>query len=119
MGSVPLDFSNQGVEFADYSGSRAATGLAEAVTAKALFQLDHRTRERYHEGFRLHPHLRSRIQRMNDLMGVDVFAFELSVWSWQDGNNSPTTCRFLGQLLICPATMAGILLALGKPNKQL
>ena len=42
------------------------------------------------EGVRLHPHLRARIQRMNDLVGVDVFAFDQSVWSWQYGNNSPT-----------------------------
>ncbi len=90
LGSVPLEFSGQVVEFADYHRSRAATGLEEAVSAEVLFQLDHRTRERYHEGLRLHPHLNSRIQRMNDLVGVDLFAFDLSIWSWQDGNNSPT-----------------------------
>ena len=27
---------------------------------------------------------------MNDLVEVDVFAFDLSAWSWQPGNNSPT-----------------------------
>ena len=90
VGSVPLEFSGQVVEFADYFRSRAATGLEEAVSAEVLFQLDHRTRERYHEGLRLHPHLRARTQRMIDLMGVDVFAFDQSTWSWQDSFNSPT-----------------------------
>ena len=90
LGSVPLEFSGHVVEFADYYRSRAATGLEEAVSAEALFQLDHRTRERYHEGLRLHHHLRARTQRMIDLVGVDVFAFNLSVWSWQGRNSSPT-----------------------------
>ena len=110
VGSAPLEFSGQVVEFADYAGSRAATGLEEAVSAEALFQLDHRTRERYHEGLRLHPHLRSRIQRMNDLMGVDVFAFDQSVWSWQDGFNSPTF--MLVQVPFDPESVAGKLEAL-------
>ena len=110
LGSVPLEFSGQVVEFADYSGSRAATGLEKAISAEALFQLDHRTRERYHEGVRLHPHLRARTQTTNDLMGVDVFAFELSVWSWQDGNNSPTF--MLVHVPFDPENVAGKLQAL-------
>ncbi len=110
LGSVPLEFSGQVVEFADYSGSRAATGLEEAVSAEAWSQLDHRTRERYHEGLALHPHLRSRIQRMNDLMGVDVFAFNLSVWSWQGNFNSPTF--MLVDVPFDPEKVAGKLQAL-------
>ena len=110
LGSVPLEFSGQVVEFADYSGSRAATGLEEAVSAEVLFQLDHRTRERYHEGLGLHPHLRARIQRMNDRMGVDVFAFDQSIWSWQDGFNSPTF--MLVEVPFDPEKVAGKLKAL-------
>ena len=110
VGSVPLEFSGQVVEFADYSRSRAATGLEEAVSAEVLFQLDHRTRERYHEGLRLHPHLRARTQRMIDLMGVDVFAFDQSTWSWRDGYNSPTF--MLVQVPFDPENVAGKLQAL-------
>ena len=110
LGSVPLEFSGQVVEFADYSRSRAATGLEEAVSAEVLFQLDHRTKERYHEGLRLHPHLRARIQRMNDLVGVDVFAFDQSIWSWQDGFNSLTF--MLVEVPFDPAKVAGKLQAL-------
>ena len=110
LGSVPLEFSGQVVEFADYSRSRAATGLEEAVSAEVLFQLDHRTRERYHEGLALHPHLRARIPRMNDLMGVDVFAFDQSIWSWGDGFNSPTF--MLVEVPFDPENVAGKLQAL-------
>ena len=110
LGSVPLEFSGQVVEFADYSGSRAATGLEEAVSAEVWSQLDHRTRERYHEGLAFHPHLRSRTQRMNDLMGVDVFAFNLSVWSWQGNFNSPTF--MLVDVPFDPEKVAGKLQAL-------
>ena len=110
LSSVPLEFSGQVVEFADYHRSRAVTGLEEAVSAEVLFQLDQRTRERYHEGLRLHPHLKSRIQRMNDLVGVDMFAFELSTWSWRDGISSPTF--MLAQVLFDPGNVAGKLQAL-------
>ena len=110
LGSVPLEFSGQVVEFADYYRSRALNGLEEAVSAEVLFQLDHRTRERYHEGLRLHPRLNSRIQRMNDLMGVDMFAFNQSTWSWQGGNNSPTF--MLSQVPFDPENVAGKLQAL-------
>ena len=110
LGSVPLEFSGRVVEFADYSRSRAATGLEEAVSAEVLFQLDHRTRERYHEGLAFHSHLGSRTQRINDLMGVDVFAFNQSVWSWQGNFNSPTF--MLVDVPFDPEKVAGKLQAL-------
>ena len=90
LGSVPLEFSGQVVEFADYYKSRAVTGLEEVDSSEDLFRLDRKGWERLFEGVRLHPRLRARIQKTIDLIAVDVFAFDLSVWSWQDGNNSPT-----------------------------
>ena len=90
LGSVPLEFSGQVVEFADYYRSRAVTGLEEVDSSEDLFRLDRKGWERLFEGVRLHPRLRARIQKTLDLIAVDVFAFDLSVWFWQDGNNSPT-----------------------------
>ena len=90
MGSVPLEFSGGVVEFADYHRSRAVKGLEDADSSEDVYRMDPRVWVGIFDGVRLHPHLNSRIQRMIDLMGVDVFAFDLSIWSWQDGNNSPT-----------------------------
>ena len=90
LGSVPLEFSGQVVEFADYSRSRALNGLEEVDSSEDLFRLDRKGWEKLFEGVGLHPRLKSRIQKTIDLMAVDVFAFDQSVWSWQDGNNSPT-----------------------------
>ena len=90
LGSVPLEFSSQVVEFADYSGSRAVKGLEDADSSEDLYRLDPRVWVDIFDGVRLHPHLNSRIQRMIDLIAVDVFAFDLSAWSWQPGNDSST-----------------------------
>ena len=103
---VPFAFSSQVVEFADYSGSRAATGLEKVDSSEDLFPLlGSKISERLFEGVALHPHLRARTQRMNDLIEVDVFAFDLSAWSWQPGNNSPTF--MLAQVPFNPEKVAG------------
>ena len=90
LGSVPLEFSDKILEFADYSGSRAVKGLEEADSSEDLYRLDPRIWVGIFDGVRLHPRLNSRIQRMIDLIAVDIFAFDLSAWSWQPGNDSPT-----------------------------
>ena len=110
LGSVPLEFSGQVVEFADYSRSRALNGLEEVDSSEDLYRLDRKGWQRLFDGVRLHPHLKSRIQRMLDLMAVDVFAFDQSVWSWRDGSSSPTF--MLVQVPFDPENVAGKLQAL-------
>ena len=110
LGSVPLEFSGQVVEFADYSRSHALNGLEEVDSSEDLYRLDRKGWQRLRDGVRLHPHLKSRIQRMLDLIAVDVFAFDLSVWSWQDGNNLPTF--MLAQVPFDRENVAGKLQAL-------
>ena len=90
LGLVPLEFSGEVIEFADYSGSRTVNGLEEADSTEEFFQLDSKSRERLHSGVPLHFHLSTRVQSMIDLIGVDVLAFDLSTWSWQPGNSTPT-----------------------------
>ncbi len=85
LGRVPLEFSGEVIQFADYSGSRAVNGLEEVNSTEEFFQLDSRVRERLYSGVPLHFHLSERISTMIDLIGVDVGAFDLSVWSWQFG----------------------------------
>ena len=110
LGSVPLEFSGQVVEFADYSGSRAVNGLEEVDSSEDLYRLDRKGWQRLFEGVHLHPRLKSRIQKTIDLIEVDVFAFDLSVWSWQPGNNSPTF--MLAQVPFDRENVAGKLQAL-------
>ena len=110
LSSVPLEFSGQAVEFADYSRSRALNGLEEVDSIEDLFRLDRKGWEKLFEGVGLHPRLKSRIQKTIDLMAVDVFAFDQSVWSWQDGNNSPTF--LLAQVPFDREVVAGKLQAL-------
>ena len=90
LGSIPLEFSGKVIEFADYSESRAVKGLEDADSSEDLFQLDPKSFERLFSGVPVHPHLNTRIQRMIDLIEVDVFAFDLSTWSWEPGNKPPT-----------------------------
>ena len=85
------------VPLGGYSGLRAGSSLAvlgprleEVDGSEDLYRLDRKGWQRLFDGVGLHPHLKSRIQRMLDLIAVDVFAFDQSVWSWQDGNNLPT-----------------------------
>lgn len=87
---VPLEFSSEVIEFADYSGSRIVNGLEEVDSTEALFQSDSKGWERLYSGVPLHPHLSAGVQTMIDLIGVDVVAFDLSAWSWQPGNRMPT-----------------------------
>ena len=110
LGSVPLEFSSQVVEFADYSRSRAVNGLEEVDSSEDLYRLDRKGWQRLFEGVHLHPRLKSRIQKTIDLIEVDVFAFDLSVWSWQPGNNSPTF--MLAQVPFDRENVAGKLQAL-------
>ena len=85
LGRVPLEFSSEVIQFADYSGSRAVNGLEEVDSVEKLFQSDDRGWERLYSGVPLHHHLGERVSTMIDLIGVDVVAFDLSVWSWQFG----------------------------------
>lgn len=87
---VPLGFSSEVIEFADYSGSRTVHGLEEADSTEEFFRLDSKSRDRLYSGVPLHFHLSPRVQTMIDLIGVDVLAFDLSTWSWQLGNRAPT-----------------------------
>ena len=103
--AVPLEFSDKVIEFADYSGSRTVNGLEEVDSSEDLFRLDPKVWEGLFEGVRLHPHLNYRIQRMIDLI------FDLSAWSWQPGNNSPTF--MLAQVPFDPENVSGKLQALG------
>ena len=86
LGRVPLEFSSEVIQFADYSGSRAVNGLEEIDSTEEFFQLDSKTRDRLYSGVPLHFHLSERVSTMIDLIGVDVGAFDLSVWSWQFGS---------------------------------
>lgn len=85
LGRVPLEFSSEVLQLADYSGARAVNGLEEVNSTEEFFQLDSRVRERLYSGVPLHWHLSERVSTMIDLIGVDVGAFDLSVWSWQFG----------------------------------
>ena len=87
---VPLEFSSEVIVFADYHGSRVVNGLEEIDSAEELSRLDSKGWERLYSGAPLHPHLSERVKNMIDLIGVDVVAFDLSTWSWQSGNRTPT-----------------------------
>ena len=87
---VPLEFSSEVIVFADYHGSRIVNGLEEVDSAEELSRLDSKGWERLYSGAPLHPLLSERVKNMIDLIGVDVVAFDLSTWSWQSGNRTPT-----------------------------
>ncbi len=87
---VPLEFSSEVIVFADYHGSRVVNRLEEVDSAEELSRLDSKGWERLYSGAPLHPLLSERVKSMIDLIGVDVVAFDLSTWSWQSGNRTPT-----------------------------
>ena len=87
---VPLEFSSEVIVFADYHGSRIVNGLEEVDSAEELSRLDSKGWARLYSGAPLHPLLSERVKNMIDLIGVDVVAFDLSTWSWQSGNRTPT-----------------------------
>ena len=93
FGLIPLAFSDEAIEFADYSGSRSANGLEEANSTEKLFQeellkQDPKRLERFFSGVPLPADLNSLIQRLIDGMGVDIIGFDRSAWSFQTGNPS-------------------------------
>ena len=74
------------VIFADYARSRTVTGLEDVGGFEDFVNLGPNERERLYEGVPLHDELRSFTARLNDLVGLDIIGFDLSIWSWQPGS---------------------------------
>ena len=86
LGTVPLGMADSPVIFADYARSRTVTGLEDVGGFEDFVNLGPNERERLYEGVPLHDELRSFTARLNDLVGLDIIGFDLSIWSWQPGS---------------------------------
>ena len=87
---TPLAFADSPILFADYAGSRAATGL-EAVQGidDVLSAENPEAMQRIYEGITIDIDFRSRSVFLKDRVGLDVYAFDRSIWSSEPRREAP------------------------------
>lgn len=77
-------FTNQPIEFADYSGSRNAAGLPDAVGFQAYVSAQQGDRRPLYQGL---PSpgagLKDHLVKLNELLAIDLYGFDLGVWVTQ------------------------------------
>ena len=90
---TPLAFADSPILFADYAGSRAATGL-EGVQGiddvlSALSTDNPEVMQRIYEGLAIGGDFLSRTVTLKDRVGLDVYAFDRSIWSLEPKHEAP------------------------------
>ena len=90
---TPLAFADSPILFADYAGSRAATGL-EGVQGiddvlSALSAENPEAMQRIYEGIAIDVDFLSRTVTLKDRVGLDVYAFDRSIWSSEPRHEAP------------------------------
>ena len=89
LSAAPLEFAGHNVEFADYAGSCKATGLEWFRSGNDYLQLDPDEMKRLYEGVPFHGELQIYSARLYDLMGLDLWSFNLGIWTDEPGTNLP------------------------------
>ena len=87
---TPLAFADSPILFADYAGSRAATGL-EAVQGidDVLSAENPEAMQRIYEGIAIDIDFLSKTVILKDRVGLDVYAFDRSIWSSEARHEAP------------------------------
>ena len=107
---VPPEFADRPVFFADYDGSRVATGLEQFRGPELPQEIAAGTLNRLYEGVPLPDPLRDYTDRLNDLVGLNLFGMDLGVWSLEPPSSSPSFLLMQG--VIDNEEIAGSLLDL-------
>ena len=86
----PLEFADSVIVFTDYAGSRAATGLEDVQGIDDVFSAEHLgALQLIYEGVAIHPEFRSSAITLKDRVGLDVYAFDRSIWSSEPRHEAP------------------------------
>ena len=86
----PLEFADSVIVFADYAGSRAATGLEDVQGIDDVFSAENPgALQLIYEGVAIHPEFRSSTITLKDRVGLDVYAFDRSIWSSEPRHEAP------------------------------
>ena len=90
---TPLAFADSPIVFADYAGSRAATGLEDVQgiddVLSALSAENPEAMQRIYEGIAIDVDFLSRTIILKDRVGLDVYAFDRSIWSSEPKHEAP------------------------------
>ena len=87
---TPLAFADSPILFADYAGSRAATGLEDVQGIDDVFSAENPGAiQLIYEGVAIYPEFRSSIVTLKDRVGLDVYAFDRSIWSSEPRHEVP------------------------------
>ena len=87
---TPLAFADSPILFADYAGSRAATGLEAVQGIGDVFSAENpEAMQRIYEGITIDIDFRSRSVFLKDRVGLDVYAFDRSIWSSEPRREAP------------------------------
>ena len=86
----PFEFADSVIVFADYAGSRAATGLEDVQGIDDVFSAENPgALQLIYEGVAIHPEFRSSTITLKDRVGLDVYAFDRSIWSSEPRHEAP------------------------------
>ncbi len=85
---MPLGFYDDVLVFSDYAIHRIATETDRGPDDWAPF---------VPEGAAIHEAFQASVNNINELIGLDLLALDLGIWSWQPGNRSDTFLLFQGQ----------------------
>ena len=86
----PLEFADSVIVFADYAGSRAATGLEDVQGIDDVFSAENPgALQLIYKGVAIHPEFRSSTVTLKDRVGLDVYAFDRSIWSSEPKHEAP------------------------------
>ena len=85
---TPLAFADSPILFADYAGSRAATGLEDVQGIDDVFSVEG-AMERIYEGVAIDDDFLSGAVTLRDRVGLDVYAFDRSIWSSEPKHEAP------------------------------
>ena len=87
---TPLAFADSPILFADYAGSRAATGLEGVQGIDDVLSAENPdAMRRIYEGIAIDVDFLSRTVTLKDRVGLDVYAFDRSIWSSEPRHEAP------------------------------
>ncbi len=87
---TPLAFADSPILFADYAGSRAATGLEGVQGIDDVLSAENPdAMRRIYEGIAIDVDFLSRTVTLKDRIGLDVYAFDRSIWSSEPRHEAP------------------------------
>lgn len=96
--TIPLELADNLVLFADYDGSRVATGLEEFRGPKRPQEIFRGRLDRLYEGVPLPDSLRDYSGMLRDLVGLNLLGMDLGVWSLESPASSPSFLLMQGVL---------------------